>query len=267
MNYLRHRKERIGYLLLMITIVLAWPFLVASNVDAKRFLLYVIAFFAPAIPLFFVRKQIVGLLQRCSKFSAHKLVRIVSISIVVIWVLIRLYFAVIRVINGDFWYLTFIYFSFLPIMGAFLLSISKRAVPVLVIVAMLLSECHIVASGVIFSLCISISVLPRTYPLTLEAILEKEKPSEQQESDCLYIFTQTAKKQDIIPGLEQYIAKRAARSESTYLGYHYLLHMSHNIESEDVFHHRVSTAEEALHLSEIEILFPMPRFRDPNKEE
>ena len=41
MCYLQHRKERIGFLLLMVCTSLLWPFLAKANLDAQKFCLYV----------------------------------------------------------------------------------------------------------------------------------------------------------------------------------------------------------------------------------
>lgn len=88
--------------------------------------------------------------------------------------------------------------------------------------------------------------------------------SEDEESDCLFFFVQTCKKSKIIPALENYVARCTVGRK--FLGYHYFLHQSHQLESDDAFRQRVLEAERVLGIPEIDILFPMPRFRNPKDE-
>lgn len=261
MKYLLSRKCRFYYLAILSVLSLVWPFLSVPDLGVKEFFLYVVGFLTPAIPLFFNRKRIVSLLHRFSKIIFCKWLRGVTISFVAAWVLHRLIFVIGSIIHGNIWLLFQIYSSLLPVLGAYLFSIKKRLVLALMMVAVLLSNWNPL-SGILLSLCISIAVIPNRYPLTLQELLTSVEASEDDESDCLYFFVHTAQKRKIIPALENYVS----RVERKFLGYHYLLHFSHQLESEAVFRHRVSTAEETLHLSEIEILFPIPRFRDPNEE-
>ena len=100
--------------------------------------------------------------------------------------------------------------------------------------------------------------------VTLEELLTSSEVSGDEETDCLFFFVHTCKKRKIIPALENYVARRAVGSK--FLGYHYLLHLSHQLESDDIFHRRVLDAECVLGIPEIDILFPMPRFRNPEEE-
>lgn len=264
MKYLRSRKRRFCYLVLLIVVALAWPFLSSPNLDvldAKEFFLYVAGLIAPASLLFCIRKQIVRLLQQFGSIFFCKPVRYVAISFATAWVLYRLVCVIGCIMHGNIWQLFHVYFSFLPILGAYLFSIKKRIVPSLMMVAVLLSNWNPL-SGIILSLCISVAVIPNKYPLSIAELMTSTSLSEGEESDCLYFFVHTCRKSKVIPVLESYVAK-----SNSFYGHHYLLHISHNQESNDIFYRRVAMAEESLNLSEMQILFPMPRFRDPNEEE
>ena len=264
MKYLLSRKRRFCCLALLIVVALAWPFLSSPNLDAldaKELFLYVAGLVAPAFLLFCIRKHIVNLLRKFSNILFCKSIRGIAISFAAAWVLHRLIFVIGSIIHGNIWLLFQIYLSLLPGLGAYLFSIKKRLVPALMMVAVLLSNWNPL-SGILLSLCISIAVIPNKYPLTLQELLTSVEASENEESDFLYFFVHTAQKRKIIPALENYVS----RVERKFLGYHYLLHFSHQLESDDIFRRRVLDAERVLGIPEIDILFPMPRFRNPEEE-
>lgn len=264
MKYLRSRKRRFCYLVLLIVVALAWPFLSCLNLDAldaKEFFLYVAGLVAPASLLFCIRNRIVSVFKRFSNILFCKWLRGVAISFIATWILYRLLCVIGSIMHGNIWQLFHVYFSFLPVLGAYLFSIKKRIVPALMMVAVLLSNWNPL-SGIILSICISVAVIPNKYPLSIAELMTSTSLSEGEESDCLYFFVHTCRKSKVIPALESYVAK-----SNSFYGHHYLLHISHNQESNDIFYRRVAMAEESLNLSEMQILFPMPRFRAPNEEE
>ena len=261
MKYLRSRKRRFFYLILLMAVALVWPFLSSTNLNTKELFLYMAGLVAPASLLLCIRKRIVNLIGRFSNIVFCKWIRVVAISFSAAWILYRLLCVIGSIMHGNIWQLFHVYFSFLPVLGAYLFSIKKRIVPALMMVAVLLSNWNPL-SGIILSLCISVAVIPNKYPLSIAELMTSTSLSEGEESDCLYFFVHTCRKSKVIPALESYVAK-----SNSFYGHHYLLHILHNLESNDIFYSRVATAEETLHLSEIEILFPTPRFRDPNEEE
>lgn len=246
MRYLYERKQRIGFLSLMMIILAVWPILVGDSWSAQGKILYPATLLLPAVPAFFARRQIVSVLQniRVSKWVTW------TISFLLIGYITAILFSMgDLVLNCEIRVWMLIYVAFIPAFGAYLFSI-KRPVLVLSMIAILLSEW--IALGFLLSAYVCLAVLPPKYPMTLEELLTMKDIS-KMESDCLYVFTKTARRKDIIPGLEKYIAC----SESKFWGYHYLLHMSWRMESEQNYRHRVLEAEAALSgLSEIEILFP-----------
>lgn len=261
MKYLLSRKRRFCYLVLLVCLLLAWPFLSSTNLNAKEFFLYVAGFVAPALLMVCIRKRIVSLIGRFSDIVFCKW-RCVAISFIAAWVLFRMSSVIGSIIHGkNIGQLILLSVALIPLIGAYGFSIKKRIAPILAIVAIFLSGWNPV-SGVALSLLVSVAVLPNKYPLTLEELLTFAEVSEDEESDCLYFFIQTARKNAVIPTLEDYVN----RAENKFLGYHYLLHMSHTLENDDAFRHRVLEAERMLGIPEIEILFPMPRFRNPEEE-
>ena len=265
MKYLHSRKRRFCYFVLLIVVALAWPFLSVPDLDTKEFFLYVTGLVIPATPLFFNRKRIVSFLHRFSNIIFCKWFRGVAISFIATWVLLRMGFVIDSFIHEkNIGQLILLYIALIPLIVAYGFSSKKRIAPVLAIVAVFLSEWNAL-SGVALSLLISVAVLPNKYPLTLEELLASTEVTEDEETDCLFFFVHTCKKRKIMPALENYVARRAVGSK--FLGYHYLLHLSHQLESDDIFRHRVLEAESVLGIPEIEILFPMPRFRNPEKEE
>lgn len=262
MRYLNSRKCRFCHLMLLIVVALAWPFLSNTNLNTKELFLYVTGLVVPAIPLFFIRKRIVSVLRRFSNIIFCKWLRGVAISFTAAWVIFRTSFVIDSIIHGkNIGQLILLYIALIPAIGAYGFSIKKRIAPVLAIVAVFLSGWNAL-SGVALSLFISAVVLPNKYPLTLEELLASTEVTEDEESDCLYFFVQTAQKSKIIPALENYVS----RAKRKFLGYRYLLHLSHQLESGDTFRHQVLEAECVLGIPEIEILFPTPRFRNPEEE-
>ena len=262
MRYLNSRKRRFCYLAMLIVLSLVWPFLSVPDLDVKEFFLYVTGLVVPAIPLFFIRKRIVSFLHRFSKIIFCKWLRGVATSFIATWVLFRMGFVIDSFIHEkNIGQLILLYIALIPAIGAYGFSIKKRHLPVLAIMAVFLLEWNTL-SGVTLSLLISAVVLPNKYPLTLEELLASTEVTEDEESDCLYFFVQTARNDTVIPTLEDYVS----RAKNKFLGYHYLLHMSHTLENDDAFRHRVLEAERMLGIPEIEILFPMPRFRNPEEE-
>lgn len=262
MKYLHSRKRRSCFLVLLVVVALAWPFLSNTNLNTKEFFLYMAGLVAPASLLFCIRKHIVKLIGRFRKILFCNWIRGVAISFTAAWVLFRMGFVIDSFIHEkNIGQLILLYIALIPAIGAYGFSIKKRHLPVLAIMAVFLSEWNTL-SGVTLSLLISAVVLPHKYPLTLEELLASTEVTEDEESDCLYFFVQTARNDTVIPTLEDYVS----RAKNKFLGYHYLLHMSHSIESMSVYNHRVIEAQRVLQIQEIDILFPTPRFRNPKEE-
>ena len=264
MKYLHSRKRRFCFLVLLVVVALAWPFLSNTNLNTKEFFLYMVGLVAPASLLFCIRKHIVKLIGRFRKILFCNWIRGVAISFTAAWVLFQICFAIESIIHEkNVGQLIHLYVALIPAIGAYGFSIKKRIAPILAIVSVFLSGWNALA-GVILSLLISVAALPNKYPLTLEELLTSREVSGDEETDCLFFFVHTCKKRKIIPALENYVARRAVGSK--FLGYHYLIHLSQQLESDDIFHRRVLDAEHVLGIPEIDILFPMPRFRNPEEE-
>lgn len=262
MSYLQHRKERMGFLLLMAFVSLLWPFLAKVSVDAKEFGLYVAGFLVSAVPLYYARKRIVNALQKLPKAIAYNWVLRFAMTAFVTGIIVLLMPYVGCLLQGDIHILWYLYLAAIPCIGAYLFEIKKPALVLLI--TMILLAGWSTQSGVILGTCVCLAVLPtKAYPLTLEELLTMQEIPENVESESLYIFTHLARKKEIIPTLEKYISLRPG---NRFLAYHYLLHMSHSLENQERFKCRVSVAEAALGLPEIDILFPEPSFRNPQKE-
>ena len=260
MKYIRDHRHRVWFLLVLAIVALVWPFLANERVSSVgELLLYAAGLAVPASVLFLTRKRIVRLIEKHKKVLFSKLVRGFAITMAAAWVVIRIGLAIVPNIR----LLILIWFSFLPIMGGWFLGIKQRFFPVLVMMATFLSPWDPLLSGALVSVSISIAVIPNEYPLTLQELLAKEDVSDLLETDCLYYYTQTGKRDEIIPAIEDYIAKRTG---SKFLGYHYLLHMSHSLESEAELRQRALQAEAALGIDEFDILFPAPVFRIPDED-
>ena len=260
MCYLQHRKERFGFLLLMVCTSLLWPFMAKSNLDAHKFCLYVAGLLTPAVPLYYTRKRIVNALLKLPQATAYNWVRGLVMSVFTVGIVVLLIPHMERFLKGDI-DIRCACLAFVPCIGAYLFEI-KKPTTVLLITLILLTKWSTL-SGVVLGGCICLAVLPtKAYPLTPEEMLTMQEIPEDVETESLYIFTRLAKKKDIIPTLEKYTSLRSDK----FLAYHYLLHMSHYLESEERFKCRVLEAQTTLSLSEIDILFPEPKFRNLPKE-
>ena len=102
----------------------------------------------------------------------------------------------------------------------------------------------------------------RTNCLPLQELLKMEVPKDV-ECDYLAEFVKTSRKKQIIPELEAYIA---GHKENPYWAYYFLLHYSFRLETNEKYRERLREAEHILHMDEISILFPEPRFKDPSQE-
>lgn len=261
MCYLQHRKERIGFLLMLVFVSLLWPLLAKVSVDAKEFGLYVVGFLVSAVPLYYARKRIVNTLKKLPKAIVYSWVLRFAMTVFATGIVVLLMPYTECLLQGDIHILGHLYLVAIPCIGAYLFEIKKPALVLLI--TMILLAGWSALSGIILGVCICLAALPtKAYPLTLEELLTLQEVPENVESESLYIFTCLAKKKDIIPTLEKYTSHRSDK----FLAYHYLLHMSHSLESKERFKCRVLEAEATLGLSEIDILFPEPRFRNLQKD-